>query len=272
MLRLLAQREEGYEDIAALTGLERRRGAGQGRGRARRARQRREPPAQPPPSPRSRPRRRRPKPETEPTPPPTPAKSEGPVAKAGAEGAAAAKPAASGRSPRGRRAQLPEDKGAPRALIAGAAVVADPRPPARHRRARRRRRRLRLERGDDGERASPAGADHAAAAKSRPRRSSRRSTAATPPARPCSAAPAQNVVLLLRAEASTPSPKGQSYTVSLVRSATRAAAAGRDRGDRRRGSSPAASRSRPQVLGLLAGGFDDDGSLAGPRRRARARR
>lgn len=245
MLRLLAQREEGYGDIAALTGSSvedvraRVKDALAGLEGEAGAAKPVPPPAPPEPTP----------PPVEPEARPAPAPKPPPKTER-----AAPKEAAKKSSPGGLK--LPEDKGAMRALAAGAAVV------------------LVIVLllvtgalgGDDG------GSDPTATTGESPP-----STEANLPTggekvptqavlepvggldaggRALFGRDGQAVVLLLRADGLPPSPKGRSYTVSLVRSAEErlpliATKVGAD------GVINGQFQVAAQVLGLLAAGFDE---------------
>jgi hypothetical protein len=248
MLRLLAQREQGYDDIAALMGLsvEEVRAKvkdalaelDQAAAEEKVAEKAPEPPPPPPPPP-----------EPTPTPPPKPASEP------------AAKPPASTakKAPSRPRPKLPEDKGALRALAAGGAVVlvivlllvtgvlgGD-------------------DGGSDTTTATTTGSETGGAAETgTPTANGKKPTEALLKAVDGSNATGQalfgrsgqNVVLLLSAKGLQPSPKGQSYTVSLVRSPTQrlplvAAKAGDN------GVISGRFQVAAQVLGLLAGGFDE---------------
>jgi outer membrane biosynthesis protein TonB len=252
MLRLLAQREQGYDDIAALMGLsvEEVRAKvkdalaelDQAAAEEKVAEKAPEPPPPPPPPPAPEP--------TPPTPPPPKPASE-PLAKPPASTAK--------KAPSRPRPKLPEDRGALRALTAGGAVVlvivlllvtgvlgGD-------------------DGGSDTTTATTTGSETGAAAETgTPTANGKKPTEALLKAVDGSNATGQalfgrsgqNVVLLLSAKGLQPSPKGQSYTVSLVRSPTQrlplvAAKAGDN------GVISGRFQVAAQVLGLLAGGFDE---------------
>jgi hypothetical protein len=248
MLRLLAQREEGYEDIAALTGA----GVEDVRGRVRAALTGLEgdspAPAAEPPKP---PEPAAPKPTSDPP------KAEKPPVKAKPSPHPAPKPARKP-SPAARSAgvKLPEDPNVRRALAGAAAVVGI----------------LALllltgviggdDDGGGGDQATTAGGNAPAQEVKLP--GGKQPTQAVLSAVDGSDATGQalfgrsgqHVILLLSAKGLQPSPKGQSYTVSLVRSedqrlpllATEATDTGIISGR---------FQIAPQVLGLLAGGFDE---------------
>jgi hypothetical protein len=255
MLRLLAQREEGYGDIAALTGAS----VEEVRARVRAALGglEGEAAAPPPPAPKA----------AAPEPPPARAeeaeRTEKPATPRKTERAAkppAAKPArpaggkpASAGLPGGIK--LPEDRGVRRALAAGGAVVLVLF--------------LLLVTGviggdDDGESGSTGSGESTLADEAGLRGGGQEPTEAVLSAADDSEAKGQalfgrsgqNVVLLLSAEGLRPSPAGQSYTVSLVRSPTQrlplVAAEATDSG-----IISGRFQIAPQVLGLLAGGFDE---------------
>jgi hypothetical protein len=241
MLRLLAQREEGYDDIAALTGAS----VEEVRARVRTALDGLEGDAAPSPSP-------APKAATVP-PPPKAEKRPAPVKPARpAPRPAAGKPASAG-LPGGVR--LPEDRGVRRALAAGGAVVLVLI--------------LLLLTGviggdDDGDSASTRSGESTLADEVDLPEGGQEPTEAVLSAVDGSDAKGQalfgrsgrNVVLLLSAEGLRPSPAGRSYTVSLVRSPTQrlplvAAEATES------GIISGRFQIAPQVLGLLAGGFDE---------------
>jgi hypothetical protein len=244
MLRLLAQREEGYDDIASLTGgsvddvRAKVRGALAELDRAGDERKSVE---------------KAPDPEPTPPPPPEPA-----PAVASKPASKPSKPAAKSSRPT-PKLSLPEDKGALRALIAGAAVV------------------LIivlllvtgvLGGGDDGSSDSTtasAGGESTVNGASGGTATANGKEATEAILEPVDGSDAtgqalfgrtgQKVVLLLGAKGLDPAPKGQSYTVSLVRSesqrlpliATTATKSGIISGR---------FEIAAQVLGLLAGGFD----------------
>jgi hypothetical protein len=239
MFRLLAQREEGYEDIAALTGGDvegvrvKVKAALAELGAEPKPAEKAPEPTLPPPEP--------------PPPAPKPASTPSP------------KPAAAEATPKAApKLKLPEDRGARRALIAGGAVV------------------LVivlllvtgvLGGGDDGSSdsttASSGGENALEGEGGTPTANGKQPTQALLTAVDGSDAKGQalfgrqgqNVVLLLGAKGLAPAPQGQSYTVSLVRSAderlplvaTEATKSGLISGRFQIAS---------QVLGLLAGGFD----------------
>ncbi len=249
LLRLLAQREEGYEDIASLTGssVEEVRArvaetvAGLQGGAI--------------PAPESRPAARpepEPEPKAEPGEAPEPESAPQPESGSARKAPATARPKAPAR-PAGRRAfpglRLPEDRGALRGLLAGGAVV------------------LVivillitgvLGGGDGGGSEAGSGGEGGSASNG-----GKAPTEAVLQAvgggggsgRALFGRSGQNVVLLLNAEGLPKEPKGQSYTVSLARSAnqrlpivaTEATSAGKISGR---------FQVAPQILGLLAGGFD----------------
>ena len=242
MLRLLAQREEGYEDIAALTGLS----GGEVRTRVRDSLAELDGERPRTPSRRAQRSAREPEP-----------------AAAGAQAPRRSPPA-------NASAMLLENR---RLLAQIGGCVADRRPagPVRDRRrstsaaaattapaARKRRRRrparprtskvptqavLKAVDGSDAKGAAIFG-----------RAQERRSCSSSPP------------------KGWHRSPQGSSYTVSLARSPTNGSADRRDQGRRRRGRSAPSSRSRPTAARLLASGFDQiDVSLVRQRRTARSR-
>jgi hypothetical protein len=248
MLRLLARREEGYDDIAALTGSsvdgvrakvkDAIAGLQAGGAEAERA------PAPPPP----------PAPKPEPTPAPEPP----PVPAAAKKPEKAAKPPArpAARKPAPGGLKLPEDKGMRRALVAGGAVALILI--------------LLLVTGalggdDDGDSGSgTAGSGETVAAEGNLPGGGKTPTEAVLSAvdggdatgQALFGRSGQNVVLLLSAEGLQPSPEGQSYTVSLVRSpAQRLPLVATEATDS--GIISGRFQIAPQVLGLLAGGFDE---------------
>ena len=299
MLRLLAQREQGYDDIAALTGSSVDEVREQGEGRDRRARRHGRAPTRrrccacspsakramsdiaaltgssvddvrakvrdaidglqtgaageaestpkpPPPA--------EPEPTPAPKPPPPP-----PAKEAEKKPATAEKPPArpAPRKPAPGGLKLPEDRGTRRALAAGGAVV------------------LILvlllvtgvlggdEDGDSDSGTTSSGESTVAAEANLP------SGGKTPTEAVLSAVDGsdatgqalfgrsgQNVVMLLSAKGLQPSPEGQSYTVSLVRSPTqRLPLVATEATDS--GIISGRFQIAPQVLGLLAGGFDE---------------
>jgi hypothetical protein len=240
MLRLLAQREEGYDDIAALTsssveGVRAKvrdalAGLDGGVTEARPV----EPTEKVEPTPPS------PAPRATPAPKPTPKATTGSAAK---------------RRPAGGL-KLPEDRGVRRALAAGGAVV------------------LVIVLllvtgvlgGDDGGSDSgttSSGGSTAAGEANTPAGGKQPTEAVLSAVEGGDAAgqalfgrSGQNVVLLLSAKGLQPSPKGQSYTVSLVRSPTeRLPLVATEANDS--GIISGRFQIAPQVLGLLAGGFDE---------------
>jgi hypothetical protein len=248
MLRLLAQREEGYDDIAALTGsnVEGVRAkvkdalAGlEDEAKPAGPTESVEVPLEPPPPP-------TPKATPEPAPKPVP-KREKPAPRA-----AARKPAPGG-------LKLPEDRGMRRALAAGGAVVVVLI--------------LLLVTGvlggddggsDTGTTGSAGSAEGTVAGEAGLPGGGKEPTEAVLSAVDGSDATGQalfgrsgqNVVLLLSAKGLEPSPQGQSYTVSLVRSPTqRLPLVATEANDS--GIVSGRFQIAPQVLGLLAGGFDE---------------
>ena len=282
MLRLLAQREQGYDDIAALTGPERRRGAAKVKDaspgstgpepgpegdaaparparRGLRRHRRADRPASRTSAPgQGRARRLDEAPATAPEPaaePPAPHVRQPPEPEL-RQGRREGRARAGSRLPGGLK--LPEDKGVRRALAAGGAVVVVFV--------------LLLVTGvlggdDDGDSArdtatapktrAGAEADHPgrrqiadrSGARGR-RRQRRQRPGAVRPLRPERRPAAQR-------ERPRALAAGQSYTVSLVRSPTRAPAAGRHRSRPSPGIISGRFQVAPQVLGLLAGGFDE---------------
>ena len=244
MLRLLAQREQGYDDIAALSGssVEDVRA----KVRAALAGLEGEVAGTTAPAP-----EKAPAPEP-PPPPPAPAKPEKAPARVEKP---APKPAAKKLAPGGIK--LPEDRGARRALAAGGAVVVI----------------LVLllvtgvlggdDDGSDSANTAASGDSTLATEVDLPDGGKEPTEAALSAVDGSDATgqalfgrSGQDVVLLLSAKGLRPSPKGQSYTVSLVRSpsqrlplvATEANESGIVSGR---------FQIAPQVLGLLAGGFDE---------------
>jgi hypothetical protein len=252
VLRLLAQREEGYADIGALTGLgvddvrakvkDALAGLDEGGEKPKAAAKAPPPPAEPKPTP---------------PPPPPPEPPAAPAPKPAAK-TRAPKPAAKA-SRTAPKIGLPEDKGALRALIAGAAVVViivlllvtgvlggD-------------------DSGSSDSTTATTGGESALGEESgsTPTVNGKEATEAILKAVDGSDATGQalfgrtgqKVVLLLGAKGLRQAPEGQSYTVSLVRSesqrlpliATTATKSGIISGR---------FEIAPQVLGLLAGGFD----------------
>jgi hypothetical protein len=247
MLRLLAQREEGYGDIAALTGSSVE--AVRAKVKDALAGLEGEAPEQKPAAAEKAPEPPPPPPESEATPAPEPS----PPAAAKA-GPAAARPAAEKAGPGGLK--LPEDQGVRRALAAGAAVV------------------LLIVAllvtgvlgggGSSDSGTTSSGEGTAAAETNPPANQGKEPTEAL--LSPVDGGDAtgqalfgragQKVVLLLSAKGLPQAPKGQSYTVSLVRSADQrlplvATTATKS------GIISGRFQVAPQVLGLLAGGFDE---------------
>jgi len=246
MLRLLAQREEGYDDIAALTGSSvddvrtkvRDALAGLEEGGAVEV-ERRPPPAAAPPPP----------PSEAPAPPPPPAPAEK------AEPAPRSQPKPKPRpTPSALPAlKLPQDKGALRALAAGAAavivivllLVTGV-----------------LGGGDGGSDSTTAGTPPSSEAEPPAGGEKTPTQAVLEPVggldaggRALFGRDGRAVVLLLRADGLPPSPRGRSYTVSLVRSAEQrlpliATKVAKD------GVINGRFQVAAQVLGLLAAGFD----------------
>ena len=247
MLRLLAQREDGYADIGALTGLgvEDVRAKVKGAlaeldGPASEAAAEQPTPPLPPPSPQPAPP---PAPPVEPaTPPPPPPKQ----------------PAPKSFRPKAPKPGLPKDEGARRALIAGGAVV------------------LVIvlllvtgvfgggDGGGSGTTTAASETTGGATGGGQATANGKQPTEATLKAVDGSGASGQAlfgrsgqaVVLLLSAKGLQPSPAGQSYTVSLVRSSNErlplvATKVGKE------GVIGGRFQVAPQVLGLLAGGFDE---------------
>jgi outer membrane biosynthesis protein TonB len=249
MLRLLAQREQGYDDIAALMGLS----VDEVRGKVKDAlAELDQGTAEPPPPPEP------PPPVQEPPPPPPPE----PAPPEPAPKPARPKPAA--QAPRMPRPKgLPKDQGALRGLLAGAAVVIVIV--------------LLLVTGvfggDDGSGSTSASSEATSAestsgevgsGEGAPSAGGKQPTQAVLKAVNGSGASGQalfgrsekNVVLLLAAKGLKPSPAGKSYTLSLVRSPTErlpliATQVGKQ------GVISGRFQVAPQVLGLLAGGFDE---------------
>ncbi len=246
MLRLLAQREEGYEDIAALTGSSvedvraRVRDALAGLDDGAPAEAVKPPP--PPPAP-------------PPTPPPAPVEKAEPAARPKKPKPTPAARATPTRGPSPRpKLQLPQDKGATRALAAGVAVVLVVV--------------LLLVTGvlgDDGggsETTATTGDNPPATEVDVPANGEKVPTQAVlepvggldASGRALFGRDGQAVVLLLRADGLPPSPKGRSYTVSLSRSESErlpliATKVGSD------GVINGQFQVAAQVLGLLAAGF-----------------
>jgi hypothetical protein len=253
MLRLLAQREQGYDDIAALMGLS----VDEVRAKVKEALAALdEGGAAPPPTPEPEPPAAKPPPPSPPEPtPPEPAP----------------KPPAPKPAPRAaklpRPKGLPQDQGALRGLMAGGAVV------------------LVIVLllvtgvfggGDDGGSGSGTAASETTSPESTSGETGASGEAGLPATggkeptqavlKPVNGSGAsgqalfgrseQNVVLLLAAKGLKPSPAGQSYTLSLVRSPTErlpliATKVGKQ------GVISGRFQVAAQVLGLLAGGFDE---------------
>ena len=235
MLRLLARREEGYDDIAALTGSS----VEEVRAKVRVALSGLD--AEPPATVEKKKAEQPTVEPTSPTPAPKPAKSPaGPVRRKAAPGGL----------------RLPEDRGLRRALAAGGAVVLVLL--------------LLLVTGvlggdDDSSEPSAAGSGESTL----PQEANLPTGGKEPTKAVLSAVDGgeaggqalfgrsgQDVVMLLSAKGLQPSPKGQSYTVSLVRSATqRLPLVATEATDS--GIISGRFQIAPQVLGLLAGGFDE---------------
>ncbi len=275
MLRLLAQREQGYEDIAALMGLSveevrtrvkealaelEESGAGE-------AAQAPPPPAQAPPAEpvaeapsEPEPKPAAPEPKAEEAPAPEPKDAPAPKADPPPKPAAPkAKPAAaaSGGS-RSIKAALPKDKGAMRGLAAGVAVV------------------LVLVvllvsgvfGGSDDSGSETTSAETAANPAETTNTGSE--TSGSPEATQAFLKPVdggdasgravfgrsgQDVVLLVKAEGLDPSPQGQSYTVSLARTSGQRLPLIATK-ENKSGEVLGRFQVAPQILGLLASGFD----------------
>jgi hypothetical protein len=251
ILRLQAQREEGYGDIAALMGI----GVDEVRAKVKDAlagldqepaAESGAPEAAPPPP--------EPSPPAEPRPPAPASPAPAPPAPKPAAKAAAAPKAKKAASP---RLKLPEDKGALRALAAGAAVIvvivvllvtgvlggSD----------------------DSGstEATTTATAETTASGESTsPTASGKQPTQALLSAvdggdgkgQALFGRSGKSVILLLSAKGVQPSPTGQSYTVSLVRSESQRLPLVATK--TKNGVIAGRFKIAPQVLGLLAGGFD----------------
>jgi hypothetical protein len=238
MLRLLAQREEGYDDIAALTG----RSIGDVRAKVSEALAELQgpgaPPAKAPPS------------EPEPTLPPPPSKPTPKAPPSAPKPAVAGKPAS--------RLKLPEDRGAVWGLGAGLAVVL--------------LLVLLLVTGALGGGDGGSGSSESTTAESggggqgessNAANSLRPTQAVLKPVDGSSASgralfgkAKQQVVLLVRAEGLEPAPRGQSYTISLSKSATERLPLIATQANKE-GLISGSFQIAPQVLGLLASGFDE---------------
>jgi hypothetical protein len=238
MLRLLAQREEGYDDIAALTG----RSIGDVRAKVNEALAELQGPGAPP--------AKAPPPEPEPTPPPPPPEPTPKAPPSAPKPVAARKPAS--------RLKLPEDRGAVRGLGAGVAVV------------------LilvillatgALGGGDGGSGSSESttaesggggqGESSNAASSLRPTQAVLKPVdGSNASGRALFGKAKQQVVLLVRAEGLEPAPKGQSYTISLAKSATQRLPLIATQANKE-GLISGSFQIAPQVLGLLASGFDE---------------
>jgi hypothetical protein len=258
MLRLLAQREQGYDDIAALMGLS----VDEVRARVKKALAELDEEKRSEPAGKAAPADAEPPPFREPP----------PAAPSAAEPTAAAKPASRRPSPRGPKLSrpslpgLPKDEGALRGLLAGGAVV------------------IVivlllvtgvLGGGDDGG-SSTTAAGESTSAESTSNEGAGSGEASLPSTggkvptqavlkevngsggsgRALFVRSNKSVLLLLVARGLQPSPAGQSYTVSLVRSPSErlpliATKAGKN------GVISGRFQVAVQVLGLLAGGFDE---------------
>jgi outer membrane biosynthesis protein TonB len=256
MLRLLAQREEGYGDIAALTGSSvddvRARVRGALAGLDAEAAETAKTPVAMPAEPEKAPEQ---PPAPEPPPPPAPAAKPAPTTPKPAARAEKTPTKTAAEKPSLAGLKVPEDQGVRRALAAGGAVVAVI---------------LLLlvtgvlggDDGSDGD-TTTAAENPVAAETDIPANAGKLPTEAVLEAVDGSDASGQAlfgrsgqaVVMLLTAKGLQPSPEGQSYTVSLVRSptqrlplvATEATESGVISGR---------FQVAAQVLGLLAGGFD----------------